>query len=401
MINIRKLKQLSALFIIQVAFNSVGGALGALLPVFAGKLGADPSSVGLLFALLFTGFAAGVLFSGWLSDRWQHRKALLIGAAVISTFLLAVTGQSASLVQLTIIIVFVAICNGTVVSMFNTLAGLSAGETERGRIFGILGTTAGIGLLIGGLISGPVVDRWGYSGLFIVAALLNAIMPIAGLFLTDKKVPHVAGPRQNNGSIRSIQSRGFILLVLASIVAFAVNGMQSLTRSLMMDQRHFLVADITSTVSVSGLVSIPFPFVIGWLSDRVGRKLLIIVGYLATAACVLLLTMSTSLWHFWLSTTLATLTGASFVVGLAMVTDLVSVEGLGTGIALFGATNFIGLIIGSDLTGSAIEYMGMNQSLVLGGFIGFIAVVLVLLIRRPARVTLSVSAVEATQAVQS
>ena len=79
-----KLKQLGALFIIQVAFNSVGGALGALLPVFAGKLGADPSSVGLLLALLSTGFAVGVLFSGWLSDRWQHRKVLLIGASIIS-----------------------------------------------------------------------------------------------------------------------------------------------------------------------------------------------------------------------------------------------------------------------------------------------------------------------------
>jgi MFS family permease len=380
-----KLKQLGALFIIQVAFNSVGGALGALLPVFAGKLGADPASVGLLLALLSTGFAVGVLFSGWLSDRWQHRKVLLIGAAIISTILLAIAGQSASLIQLTIMIVLVATCNGTVVSMFNTLAGLSAGEAERGRVFGILGSTVGIGLLIGGLISGPVVDRWDYSGLFVVAAFLNATMPIAGLFLADKKVAHVAGRGQNNGSVRGIvQSRRFILLVLASIVAFAANGMQGLTRSLMMDQHHFLATDITSTVSVSGLVSIPFPFVIGWLSDRVGRTPLLIVGYLATAAGVFLLTMSTSLWHFWLSTALATLTGASFTVGLAMVTDLVPAEGLGIGIALFGATNFFGLIIGSELTGIAIQNLGMTPSLLLGSMVGLVAVGLVLLIRRPA-----------------
>ena len=279
--------------------------------------------------------------------------------------------------------------------MTNTLAGLSAGEAERGRVFGILASTGGIGMLIGGLVSGPVVDRFGYSGLFIVAALFNAIMPIGALFLEDRKIQRVAGPRRETSSVYSIvQSRGFILLVVASVIAFAINGMQSLARSLIMDQGHFLAADISSTVAVAGLVSIPFPLVIGWLSDRVGRKSLIIVGYLATAACVLVLSISTSLWHFWLSTALATLTGASFAVSLAMVTDLVPAEGLGTGMALFGVTSFIGLIIGSELAGTAIQGLGMSPSLLLGGLSGAIAAVLVVLIRRPARVTAGVPAGE-------
>ena len=94
------------------------------------------------------------------------------------------------------------------------------------------------------------------------------------------------------------------------------------------------------------------------------------------------------------STALATLTGASFAVGLAMVTDLVPAEGLGTGMALFGVTSFIGLIIGSELAGTAIQGLGMSPSLLLGGLSGAIAAVLVVLIRRPARVTAEVPAGE-------
>ena len=390
-----QLKQLAALFIVGIGFNSVGGTIGALLPVFAGRLGADPAGVGLLFALIFAGMAAGNLFSGWISNRWQHRKAILIGAGILQTVTLFVTGQSANLTQLTILSVLVTVFGGMIISMANALTGLSAGEDERGRVFGILGSTAGIGLLLGGIVSGPVVDRWGYSGLFIAAALLTTLQPLAGLFLEDKTIDPMVGRAEIISTTQgSVWSRAFILLFLASIIAFAVNGMQGLSRTLIMDQRHFLAADITSTVAVGGLISIPFPFVIGWLSDRVGRKPLIIICYLATAICVLVLIISTSLWHFWVSAVLASMTGAGFGVGLAMVTDLVPPESIGTAIALFGSTSWVGLIIGSGLTGTAIENLGMTQALGGGGAVGFVSVVLLLLIHRLPSGVLKVRAVK-------
>ena len=58
-------------------------------------------------------------------------------------------------------------------------------------------------------------------------------------------------------------------------------------------------------------------------------------------------------------------------------------EGIGTCLALFGATNFIGNIIGAELTGTAIQGLGMTPTLVLGGLVGLVAAGLVLLLRRP------------------
>jgi MFS family permease len=50
-------------------------------------------------------------------------------------------------------------CLGVVTSVMNILAGLFVPDHERGKVFGILGTTQGIGGIIGGLVVGPLVDR--------------------------------------------------------------------------------------------------------------------------------------------------------------------------------------------------------------------------------------------------
>src|SRR5258705_223672 len=68
-------------------------------------------------------------------------------------------------------------------------AGFFAAENERGRVFGLIGLSVGIGAVIGSFAAGPIVDRWGYQALFQICALVTIGVPVAGLFVTDKVVP--------------------------------------------------------------------------------------------------------------------------------------------------------------------------------------------------------------------
>ena len=61
----------------------------------------------------------------------------------------------------------------------------------------------------------------------------------------------------------------------------------------------------------SGLITLPIPLVMGWFSDRIGRRPLLFICYLAGAAVLFGLAIATKLWQFWVASAVQSLVGAS------------------------------------------------------------------------------------------
>jgi hypothetical protein len=102
--------------------------------------------------------------------------------------------------------------------------------------------------------------------------------------------------------------------------------------SLAMSELGFEAAAISSTVAVTGAVVLPLPPLLGWLSDRLGRKRFLALGYLMGTASLLASAASISLWHFWISACLGSvMSNVNNSVGSALVTDLVPRASLGRG----------------------------------------------------------------------
>jgi predicted MFS family arabinose efflux permease len=108
----------------------------------------------------------------------------------------------------------------------------------------------------------------------------------------------------------------------------------------------------------------------------------LIFCYLAMTASLFILASSTVLWHFWLSTALQWIVVASIGIGSALVTDIVPQEAISAGLALFGATNFIGLVVGTATTGAAIQNLGMAPTLVIGALLALVGAGMAAMIRR-------------------
>ena len=62
-----------------------------------------------------------------------------------------------------------------------------------------------------------------------------------------------------------------------------------------MDKLGFSPADISGAFAIGGAISLPFPFIIGWLSDRMGRYGLLMACYVATVSGIATLVVSTTL----------------------------------------------------------------------------------------------------------
>jgi MFS family permease len=372
-------KQLAALFVCSLVTFSAGNALMAFLPVYAVKLGADEAGAGVYLSLSFAALSFGMLISGWLSKRFQRRKLTIIACAVVSVPAIFMMGQGGSLQLLTLFTMIAWFTGGVTNATVNILTAMYTNPRQRGRIFGIMATTLSLGQVIGGFASGVLVERWGYPALFAAAAAAWCVPVICGLFMDDHIVSHVQNdqavpmPAPVNGALWLLIGAN----VLASITSFAAG----LARPLLMDRLGFDAAAIASAVSVSGLITLPLPFVVGWLSDRISRKQLLILSYVLASVGALLMVTAFDLWQFWLSASLFALVGGMVGVGLAYVTDLVPPEGVGSALAYFSATPPLAGVIGYAGTGFILQTLGMQGTFIGGAALPVVAIGLMLLIR--------------------
>ncbi len=118
------------------------------------------------------------------------------------------------------------------------------------------------------------------------------------------------------------------------------------------------------------------------MSDRFGRKSILILCYSFGSLSIFLLTNAADLWQFYLvGCGISLLSYVAFTLSYVMITDLVPPHFLGIGISLFRTILRVGGIIGFIFTGSLIETMGMNFIFIFEGLILMAAISLLIPIK--------------------
>jgi len=292
-------------------------------------------------------------------------------------------GRATNVWHLTALTASVWFSGGVGLALISILTGLFAEETERGKVFGILSLTSALGTTIGGLATGPMVDRWGYPTMFATLSLFLILWPLTALLVEDKVVARVRVDEASAvGESPGLGRRVFLLLLASLTVAVAIFVSQ-LGRSLAMNDLGFVAAAISSTGAIGGAFALPLLPLVGWLSDRVERKRLLALSYLTGTVSLLILAASASLWHFWVVASLmAVFVSVSGAVGSALVTDLVPQEALGRGMSLFSAASWVGGIIGFAGAGYAIQNLGLIFTFIVGASLPLVAIALLIPIRR-------------------
>jgi MFS family permease len=270
------------------------------------------------------------------------------------------------------------------ISLISILAGLSAGETERGKVFGILALTGTLGLLVGGLLLGRIADAYGYPSLLLMLAVFGLLWPVLGIFLKEKQVA------RSQSTQRKVPADKRLWLFLGAFtVAWTGFFVGRLGTSFVMDSTGYSSSAISSTTAAAGAITLPLPVVFGWLSDRIGRLGIIAVGFAFGAFGLILLTFASDLWQFWLVAILITLIGSVFGVGSAHTADIVPKESVGVGLSLFQSTSWVAGVVGFVVAGFAIENFGFAPSVAVGAALPAAAIVILALSFRATTATAS------------
>jgi MFS family permease len=371
--------QFVCLFYCSLVLWTVGNGLLPLLPIYFHQLGADSSVIGYSLSFIFFALAMGTVLAGWFSDRFQRRKLFFIVSGAGCSAITLVLGQIGRVLDIwaaTFLFALAWFLGGMGLSLLSILTGLFAPHGRRGRVFGLLTSTGGLGALAG-FTFGPLADLYGYTGMFALVGVFSISCPLIGLLLKDA----ARSPRSK--SVERQVTTSVLFLLAASTFAGIALYVGLLGRSLVMNQLVFSSSAISSTSAIGGAVTLPLPLLFGALSDRVGRKRLLALCFAMAIIGMLTLAVSSSLWHFWIALSFLTvLSYASSGVGYAFVTDLTPRKYLGRNISLYGATTWLGGIIGFAIAGVLFQSEGTSFTFLLGACLLLIALFLLMGVRQ-------------------
>ncbi len=113
--------------------------------------------------------------------------------------------------------------------------------------------------------------------------------------------------------------------------------------------------DIAVVLALYVIAMVVFLPLWGWISDRVGRRPVLLACLLGTAASFAVMALVRSLAVFYVARVLAGFFGASVGTAQAYMTDITSDEDRVSGIALIGAASAGGVIFGPALGGALLE----------------------------------------------
>jgi MFS family permease len=355
---------------------------------------------------LIEGIAEGTasllkVLSGWLSDRMGRRKGLAVFGYSISTlakpFLyFATTWGAAGAVRFAD-----RFGKGIRTSPRDALVADSAAPEEMGKSFGLHRgmDTAGavVGLAVAALVvylvqrGGLELTREAFQTLVLVG-VVPAVLAVLVLVLfvrerarwTSPEAIDAAGvrsPGENRPKVGFDARFKFFLLIVVlftlgnSSDAFLILRAQDLDFSVVQVLLLFVAFNV-----VYAVVSLPA----GLVSDRLGRRGVIIVGWTIYALAYLGLAAASAAWQVWLLFALYGLYyGMAEGVSRAFVADLVPAERRGTAYGLYHTAVGLSLLPASLIAGWLWHLVGPEAPFYFGAAMAGTAVLaFVLLIRR-------------------
>lgn len=328
-------KHLAILFLGSFVILLAGMGLFPILPLVAMQYGATRTEAGLFLTILYVAITVGSFTPGWLAGR-VSRRTQFIAASLVGMAGLVLMGQVTTFWGLVGATAVAWFSGGVGLALISVFTALAAGEKRRGRSFGLMSLATPLGSLLGGFFVGALLTWRDYATLFQVFAVIWLALPLIGLFGLPRQDdgPRSAATGQARQARQPLGATFYTLGLISLLAAVAVNvGRFGTTVS--MQALDFSADAVASTAAVSGLVTMPIVLSIGALSDRMGRKQFLALGYLLSAVAVAVLLTAVHLWHFWLAATLVLVSrSVSDSVSAALAADLLEPAAVARGLPL-------------------------------------------------------------------
>ena len=355
-----------------------------VLPLFALSLNATPAEIGWI---VMASTIPGVLISypaGALSDHLGKRRMLLASLFVFASapFLYLVIETAWQLMA-------VRFYHGFATAIFGTVASAAIAErysADRAARLSTYSSVTIVGRSIAPFLGGTLISLASFGAVYVACAISGVLALAAGLLLRDDTPPPTTKrelPHFWTSLVTVLRDRGIMLVSLVEAAQYLVFGAIEAFLALFAASLGIPAWQIGIILGVQ-LVSIVFiKPLMGRVSDRVGRRRVILPGLLIGAASVVLLPyfpsfVGLSVLSLAFGLGFATVTSST----AALVADLTRDGRYGSSMGVLRTVMDVGQSIGPVLTGFMVGVAGYaNAFTLLAAILVAAALMLGLLLR--------------------
>jgi len=346
-----------------------------LLPVYlVSKLGASPAILGMIEGIAESTASLLKVFSGYFSDKLKTRKPFAIlgyaSSALGKLFLYLSAGWG-----------FVLL--GRVIDRFgkgirtaprDAIIAESAAENKKGRAYGLHRAMDTLGACVGITLAYLLVVHFkgDYKNVFLIS-LLPAVIGVAILFLVrEKNARSKEKVEKLKFNWKGLDKRLKLFLIFTFIFTLGNSSNQFLllrAQNLGCSLGQVIILYLIYNV-IYFLVSYPAAH----LSDIIGRKKLLVAGYLFYGLVYFGFALNTSMQALWLLFGVYGLyIGFTEGVEKALIVDMAPRDLRATAIGLHATLVGIGLLPASLFAGMLWKFLGPKAPFYFGGFMGVLA----------------------------
>ena len=353
-----------------------------LLPVFLTTvLGANASFIGAIEGAAETTAALLKLASGWWSDRVRRRKPLVLAGYAIASAMRPLVALATTASQVLVIRVADRVGKGIRNAPRDALIAESVDPSIRGRAFGFHRAADHAGGVLGPLIA-FVVLTWHIAELRTVfwLAAIPGVLSVLVVAVGVRDIPRPAGAAHIAPPDLTQPLGARFWRVLAVIFVFTLGNSTDAFLLLRASQLGVPVALAPILWAALHLVKSAASTPGGALSDRIGRRPTLVMGWMLYAAVYVGFALADAPWHAWaLFAVYGVFFGLTEGSERALIADLVALERRGTAFGWYNLAIGLGALPASlifgfvwDRTGPATAFM-MGASLALAAALGLVA----------------------------
>ncbi|HEY42781.1 MAG TPA: MFS transporter [Anaerolineae bacterium] len=283
-----------------VLANIAGNMYGSLLPLYLKDLNASVVQVGLFFTLARIIPLALQILGGWISDTLGRLRSIAfgsfagvfsyIGLVLAPTWQWVLVGEGLG-----------AMTRSLVGPSFSAFIAEQSAEETRARVFGITTTIFMVTIVLGPPLGGWLAGAYGFKLMLICSGSLYTVATIIRIGMARVAARQTEG-KPDKLSIVGLRAKlgGVAVLALAGGVVtwiLITDGVRDIAFSMSFTLMPLYLEDIGGMTiqqigllnSVYGIFHMITTIPAGWLADKKGERVAIVLGFLLESATMLVI----------------------------------------------------------------------------------------------------------------